>query len=59
MPILHLKQTEFTCSVCGPYTKHCERIQKFRKTGNLKNLYRNELDEACFPHDATILKVKI
>ena len=33
MPILHLKQTEFTCSVCGPYTKHCERIQKFRKTG--------------------------
>ena len=28
------------------------RIQKFRETGNLKHLYRNELDKACFAHDA-------
>ena len=40
------KKPEFTYSVCGPFTKHRERIQKFRDTGNLKHLYRNELDQA-------------
>ena len=28
------------------------RIQKFRKTSILKYLHRNELDKACFAHDA-------
>ena len=37
---------------CGPFTKLCERNQKFRETGNLKDSYRNELDKACFAHDA-------
>ena len=40
---LHLKQ---------PFTEHRERIQKFREVGNLKHLYRNELDRACSDHDA-------
>ena len=48
MPELHLKHPEFTYSDCGPFTKHCERIQKFRETGNLKHLYKNELDKALF-----------
>ena len=52
MPELHLKQPEFTYSACGPFTKHRERIQKFREAGNLKDLYRNDLDKACFAHDA-------
>ena len=52
MPELHLKQPGFTYNACGPFTKHCERIQKFRETGNSKHLYRNELDKACFAHDA-------
>ena len=52
MPKLHLKQPGFTYSACGPFNKHCERIQKFKETGNLKHLYRNELDKACFVHDA-------
>ena len=52
MPELHLKQPGFTYSACGPFTKHCEWIQKFRETVNLKHLYRNELDKACFAHDA-------
>ena len=52
MPQLHLKQPEFTYSACGPSTKHCERIKKFRETGNLKHLYGNELEKACFAHDA-------
>ena len=53
MPELHLKQPEFTYSACGPFTKHCERIQKFRETGNLKHLHGNDLDKSCFAHDAT------
>ena len=52
MPELHLKQPGFTHSACGPFTKHCERIQKFRETGNLKHLYRNKLGKSCFAHDA-------
>ena len=52
MPELHLKQPGFTYSACGPFTKHHERIQKFKETGNLKHLSRNEFDKACFGHDA-------
>ena len=48
---LHLKQPGFTYSACGPFTKHRERIQKFREIGNLKHLYINRLDKACFVHD--------
>ena len=59
MPELHLKQPRFTYSACRPFTKHRERIQKFRKAGNLKHLYRNELGKACFAHDAHILIANI
>ena len=52
MPELHLKHPGFTYSACGPLIKHCKRIQGFRETGNLKHLYGNELDKACFAHDA-------
>ena len=52
IPELHLKQPGFTYRACGPFTKDRERRQKFRKTGSLKHLYRNELDKACFAHDA-------
>ena len=46
--------TIITYTACGSFTKHRERIEKFRETGNLKHLYRNEafLDKACFAHDA-------
>ena len=52
MPELHFKQPGFTYSAYGPFSKHRQRIQKFRETGNLKHLYRNELEKACFAHDA-------
>ena len=53
MPELYLKQPGFTYSACGPFTKHRERIKKKnRETGNLKHLYRNELEKAYFAHDA-------
>ena len=48
MPELHLKQPGFIYSCCGPFTKHHERIQKFRETGNLTHFYRNELDNVFF-----------
>ena len=50
MPELHFKQPGFTYSACGSFTKHRKRIQKFRETSNLKHLYRNEVDKACFAH---------
>ena len=53
MTKLHLKQLGVNYSACGPFTKHRERIQKFRETGNLKHFYRNESDKACFAHDET------
>ena len=52
MPELHLYQFGFPYSVCGPFTKHLEKVQKFRETGNLKLLYKSELSKTCFAHDA-------
>ena len=49
----HLKQLGFTYSACGLFTKHRERIKKIREKGNLKHIQKNELDKACFAHDAT------
>ena len=48
---MDLRQPGFIYSACRPFTKHCERNQKFRGTGNLKHIYNNELDKACFAHD--------
>ena len=30
----------------------CQRIQKFRESGDLNHIYKNELDKACFAHDS-------
>ena len=40
---MNLTQPWFTYSTCGLFTKHCEKIKKFRETGNLKHIYTNEL----------------
>ena len=52
MPEIHLIQPQFTYSACGPFAKHEQRIQKFRETGDTNYIYKNELDKACFVHDA-------
>ena len=52
MPEIHLRQPQFTCSACGPFTKREQRIQKFKETGNTNYIYMNKLDKACFTHDA-------
>ena len=51
MPEMHLRQTGFAYSACGPNTKNKERIQKFKQTGDSRYIYKNELDKACFQHD--------
>ena len=51
MPEMHLRQPQFTYSACGPFTKHEQRIQKFKETGDTNYIYKNELDKACFAHD--------
>ena len=56
MPAMHLRQPQFVYSACGPFTRHKERIEKFKRTGD--TLYRNELDKACFKHDAANAKYK-
>ena len=52
MPEIHLRQPQFTYSACRPFTKHEQRIQKFKETGDTNYIYKNELDKACFVHDA-------
>ena len=51
MSEIELKQPEFAYSVCGPFTKNKERIQKYKETGDTNYIYKNELDKACFQHD--------
>ena len=46
MPKMHLKQPEFTCNACGPFTKNIERIKKNKKNrekGDLRYIYQNIL----------------
>ena len=48
MPEMHLKQPGFTYSVCDPFTKNKQRIEKIMQTGNTNFIYINELHKACF-----------
>ena len=50
MPEMHLRQPRFVYSACGPFTRHKERIKEFKRTGDTRYIYRNELDKACFQH---------
>ena len=58
MPEMHLRQFQFTYSACGPFTKHEQRIQKFKETGDTNYIYQNKLDKACFAHDAAYSDTK-
>ena len=58
MSELNLKQPVFTYKAYGSFTKYRERIQKFRKTGNLKHLHRMKLEKTCFGHDAAYFESK-
>ena len=51
MPEMNLRQSRFTYSACGPFTKNKKRIEKFLKTGNMDFIYKNQVDKVCFQHD--------
>ena len=36
MPEMHLRQPQFVYSACGPFTRHKERIKKFKQTGDTR-----------------------
>ena len=57
MPELRLKEAGFTYSVRESFTKR-ERIQRLKETGDLMYIYKNEVDKACFSHDAPDLNSK-
>ena len=50
MPEMHLRQPQFVYSACGPFTRHKETIKEYKRTGDTRYIYRNELDKACFQH---------
>ena len=58
MPEMHLRQSGFTYSACGPFTRNKQRIQKFMQTGGTNYIYKNKLDKACFQHDMAYGKCK-
>ena len=38
---IHLRQPQFTYGACGPFTKHEQRIKKFKETGDTNYVYKN------------------
>ena len=53
MSKIHLRQRGFMWNACGSFTKNKERIQKFKETGNLRYIYQNKQEKACFQHNMT------
>ena len=49
---MHLRQPQFVYSACGSFTRHKERMKKFKQTGDTRYIYRNDLDKACFQHNS-------
>ena len=40
MPDIHLNQTRFTYSACGPFNKHKEIVPIFLETGDSRHIYK-------------------
>ena len=55
---MHLKQPQFVYSACGAFTRHKERIKKFKHTDDTRYIYRNELDKASFQHNSAYVDHK-
>ena len=50
MSEMHLRQPEFMYSACRPLTKNRKNSKIKKKIRDLRYIYRNELDKACFQH---------
>ena len=46
MTEMNLKQSEFTYSAYGQFTKNKKRIRKIKKIGDTSYIYKNKLDKA-------------
>ena len=51
MPKMHLIQSGFTYSACGPSTENKEKIQILKEIGDSQYIHQKELNKACFQHD--------
>ena len=51
MSEMNLKQSGFTYSACGAFTKSKERMQKFKETGHSRYICQNKLEKVCFQQD--------
>ena len=51
MSQMYLKQSGFTYRACGLFTKNRETIQIFMQPGDIRDIYWNKIDKACFQHD--------
>ena len=51
MPQMHLKETRFAYSACGPFRKKRKEFKHLKKIEDSRYTYNNELDKACFHHD--------
>ena len=59
MPEAHLRDYIVdTYSACNLFTILEKRIQNFIKSGDTNYIYKNDLDKACFSHDAAYNKYK-
>ena len=58
MPEMHLRQSGYTYSACGPFTKNKVRIQTVKETGHSRYTYQNELDKACCQNDMDYVDFK-
>ena len=45
---MYLRQLGFKYNACEPFRKTKERFQKFKETGYLQYIYKNELDKNFF-----------
>ena len=48
---MHLREPGFNYGTCAPFNKHLKKIQNFKETDDLKHIYNNKLDKACFAHE--------
>ena len=56
---MHLRQAGLLIVLVDHLQKNKDRIQKFKETGDLRYIYQNKLDKACFQHDITFGDFKI
>ena len=59
MPEMHLRKPGFAYSACVVFTNNKERVKKFKEEGDLRYIYQNKLDNACFQDDMAYEVLKI